>query len=139
MKKELVPQDDAGFLKTGKVRDLCYAIDEKGDYTTVLSIGWEPKNDAIRQAWSEIEDQLKEIKIEIQKGIKSPIAYFMVKNAMDIKILSKYTGIPKRKIRKHIQHSGFIKLKKTELENYAKTFNIEYNQLVSPDLFINIF
>ena len=133
MKKELVPQDDAGFLKTGKVRDLCYAVDEKGDYTTVLSLGWEPKNEAMKQAWSEIEEQLKNIKIEIQKGIKSPVAYYMVKSAMDIKILSKYTGISKRKIRKHLLYGGFIKLKKTELENYAKTFNIEYHQLINPD------
>lgn len=129
MKTINVPQDDAGFLKKGKVRDLCYALDENGNYITVHSIGWEPKNEAIRQAWNEINSQLVTIINEIKDKKVSPLKFFMVKNLMNIKMLSKYSGFPKWKIRKHMKHEAFKNLNQETLEIYSKVFNVELCQL----------
>lgn len=136
MKKELVPQDDAGYLKEGRVRDLCYAVDENDHYTTVFSLGWEPKNEAIRQAWLDIEEQLEKVKKEIEAGVKSPLAWFMQKNIMDVGLLSKYTGIPRRKIRKHLRPAVFEKLEKKVLDKYSVTFGLTPEQLHQPDFLL---
>ena len=42
MKTKDVPQDDANMLD-GKLREPVYSIDEDGNYTTVLSVGWDTK------------------------------------------------------------------------------------------------
>ena len=47
MKKAEVPQDNEGLLE-GKLREVCYAVDESGNYVTVLSTGWTPKNAALK-------------------------------------------------------------------------------------------
>jgi len=101
MKIKDVPQDDDGFLQEGKVRDLCYAIDEDGNYKQVLSIGWNPKNEAMKLALQLVDEQVENTKQAVIEGKLSPLAYYMGKNMMDVKLLSQYTGIPKRKIRKH--------------------------------------
>ncbi len=46
MKKEEVPQDKSNLSK-GNLKELCYATDENGNYTTALSSGWEPKTIAL--------------------------------------------------------------------------------------------
>lgn len=49
MKVEDVPQD-LKYYKDSLARDVCYAVDEKGQYTAVVSDGWSAKNDALELA-----------------------------------------------------------------------------------------
>ena len=49
MKKDEVPQDTSN-LETAKLKELYYAIDDDGNYTTVNSSGWDPKTIALNQA-----------------------------------------------------------------------------------------
>ncbi|OQX77542.1 MAG: hypothetical protein B6D61_06980 [Bacteroidetes bacterium 4484_249] len=128
MKKKDVPQDDEGLLE-GKFRELCYAIDEDGNYVTVQSTGWEPKNAALQQAWVDINDKIDKIKNKVYAGKLSPLAYYMEKNILDIKLLSQYTGMPKRKIRRHIKPVYFNKLDSATLKKYADVLNITIEEL----------
>ena len=59
MKIDEVPQDGAFMIK-GKIRDLCYAVDKDGRYTSTLSMGWKPKNEAIQLAWDQVYEHLEE-------------------------------------------------------------------------------
>jgi hypothetical protein len=133
MKIKDVPQDDDGFLQEGKVRDLCYAVDEDGNYKQVLSIGWNPKNEAMKMAIQLVEEQVEKTRLEVMEGKLSPLAYYMEKNIMDIKLVSQYTGIAKRKIRKHLQPDVFKNLKSSVLEQYAKVFNVSPGDLSDID------
>jgi hypothetical protein len=137
MKIKDVPQDDDGFLQEGKVRDLCYAVDEDGKYKQVLSIGWNPKNEAMKLALDLVQEQVEKTRQLVIEGTLSPLAFFMEKNIMDIKLLSQYTGIPKRKIRKHLKPEGFIKMKPAEVEKYAAVFNISPQDMQDPELLKN--
>ena len=47
-----VPQDPGILDDYG--REICYAVDQNGNYSLVHSIGWDPKNTANRQAWQAI-------------------------------------------------------------------------------------
>jgi len=53
----------------------------------------------------------------------------MEKNLMDVKLLSDYSGLPKRKIRKHLKPSNFAKLEDKILGLYAETFGITVDRL----------
>ena len=129
MKIKDVPQDDAGFLKEGKVRDVCYAVDEEGNYTQVLSVGWNPKNEAIRMAWEQINEKAAKIREKVLNGKLSPLAFHMERCMMNVSLLSQYTGISKLKVRKHLKPSGFQKLSPEELALYAEAFNLTPEQL----------
>lgn len=131
MKKGEVPQDKV-YMQKGKIRDLCYVVDDNGEYTTELSLGWDPKNDAITQAWSDINEKLEKVILRLIDGKTSPVEYYMVKNIMNTGMLSKYTGIRKWQIRRHFKPSVFAGLPDGILENYASTFKISVEQLRNP-------
>ena len=128
MKKKEVPQDDEGLLE-GKLRDLCYAVDEDGNYVTVLSTGWAPKNAAMHQAWEEIHEKVELIRQKVLAGELSMLAYYMEKNIMDMKLLAQYTGIPRRKLKRHMNPRKFQALGREILEKYAEAFTISIEEL----------
>lgn len=127
MKKKEVPQDEG--LNEGRFEDVCYALDENGNYVVVLSSGWEPKTDALLQAWEVIDEQVENIRQQVLAGELSPIAFYMEKNLMDLKLLSEYTGLPKRKIRKHLKPGHFNELGDEILALYADIFRISVETL----------
>jgi hypothetical protein len=132
MKIDEVPQDEAFMIK-GKIRDVCYAVDKDGHYTSSLSMGWKPKNDAIRLAWDEVYKNLEETRRQVLDGLLSPIAFYMVLNIMDPGILSSYTGIPRWKVRRHLRMKHFHKLRPAQLEKYAEVLNITPAELVDTE------
>jgi hypothetical protein len=129
MKRDQVPQDDANLME-GRSREVCYAVDEKGEYVRVLSTGWEPKNTALLQAWEQIDEQAKEAYQLVRAGRVSPLVFFIAKCMFDVKLLSEYTNIPKRKIKKHLDPAQFRRLDRATLEKYADAFNIAPAELV---------
>lgn len=92
MKKDAVPQDESSLSKKN-IQELCYAVDESGRYTTVLSKGWEPKSLAMEESLQDIKERAEEARKGVKAGVLSPIAYFMEINKMDIGILAGYVGM----------------------------------------------
>lgn len=115
--------------KIQHVRDVCYAVDESGSYQQVMSVGWEPKNEALSLAWEEIEEKIEEVKQEVLDGKKSPLAYHMRKRLLNEKLLSKYTNIRKRIIRKHMTPKGFDEADEQTLCKYAEALRISVEEL----------
>jgi hypothetical protein len=128
MKQEQVPQDDEQLFE-GRTREVCYAVDEDGNYVQVLSTGWAPKNAALRQTWDAINEKARGVLRQVREETISPIAFFMVQGLFDIKLLSDYTGIPKRKIKAHMTPSVFQCLDQETLQTYADVFNISVDDL----------
>jgi hypothetical protein len=129
MKFDEVPQDEA-FLQEGKIRDLCYVVDKDGHYTSVLSKGWTPKNDALKLAWNQIYDHAEETRLMVLDGKLSPIALYMELNIMDLTILANYMELSKWKVRRHLKMKGFKKLNTEMLSKYAEALNITATDLV---------
>ncbi len=127
MKRSLVPQD-AGKLEGQK--ELCYAIDENGRYTTVRSEGWVAKNTTLDQAWSYVNKEVEQANQKVLSGEQSILAYWMALNMMDINLLSNYSGFPRRKIKKHLNPLKFENLEKTILEKYAWVFQVSLKQFL---------
>lgn len=123
MKENEVPQDDANMFE-GKTREIQYAINKDGHYTQVKSVGWEPKNMILQQAWEEVNECTNEALELVKNGTKSPIYYFMHKNIMDLKILSEYTGFFRWAIKKHFKPEVFNRLSEAKLQKYVEAFRL---------------
>lgn len=123
MKKKEVPQDEIKLFN-GKPPDVMYAVDENGKYVRVKSAGWEPKNEVLRQAWEEVNENVEAALKAVQAGEKSPIYYFMHKNIMDVKLLAEYTGLWSWQVKRHLKPKVFRKLKDKTLEKYRHAFRL---------------
>ncbi len=132
MKIDEVPQD-GGYMIKGRIRDLCYAVDKDGHYTSTLSMGWKPKNEAIRLAWDQVYEHVEEKRQLVLSGKLSPIAFYMELNLMNPKLLADYTGISRWKVRRHLKMKHFIKLKQEVLVKYAEALNITPAELVDKE------
>ena len=129
MKKDEIPQDYSALVN--HFRELCYAKDNEGNYTTGLSTGWEVKTIALEQAWDDIKMRIEETLEEIKKGTKSPLAYFMELRLMDSKLLAQYAEIWHFRVRIHLNNpAAFNKLPLKTLEKYAKALDITVQDLI---------
>lgn len=130
MKVEDVPQD-LKYFKGTIVRDLDYAVDADGRYTSVRSDGWAPKSEALEITLDDIYEQCQEILEQVKEGKSSPLEYHAMKNMMPIDLLSDYTGFSKRTIRKHFIPKNFDKLDDETLATYADVLRITVEELKS--------
>ena len=127
MKKEEIPQDNGALNKLTK--EVCYAVDKDGKYTTELSTGWEVKAKALDAAWEDIAQRVATAKQKVLNNEASPLLYFMELRLMDIAIVSAYTGFWKWTVKQHLKPSVFQKLPEKKLQQYATAFNVSIADL----------
>jgi hypothetical protein len=127
MKKDEVPQDPSPLDKFTK--EVCYAVDDKGDYTTALSRGWQVKADALGITWQEAEERTAEARQKVKNGEASPILVFMELNMMDLPIVAAYTGFWQWTIKRHLKPEVFKGLSDSKLQKYATAFDITVEEL----------
>lgn len=128
MKVNEVPQDQSN-LSNANTKELCYAIDENGEYTTKLSKGWDVKATALNNSLELIEERVAIFKKQCLSGEISSIPYYMELNRMDLVVLADYMNKWKWILKRHFNPSVFNKLSKNTLQKYADTFNISVTQL----------
>ncbi|PIQ28773.1 MAG: hypothetical protein COW63_14465 [Bacteroidetes bacterium CG18_big_fil_WC_8_21_14_2_50_41_14] len=133
MKAKDVPQDDANMLQ-GKLREPIYSLDENGNYTTVQSVGWNPKNEVMKEAWDQVNEKVEHARNKVLSGEMSPLGYYIEKNIMDIGLVAKYMGIWRWTVKRHLKPNIFARLKEETLEKYAQVFNITKEQLIDTNL-----
>jgi len=90
-----------------------------------------------------ILQESEQIRQRIHNGEVSPLAYCIHKyfsdntatlfsgRAIGIDLLSSYTGIAKREIKKHLKQKYFCQLDETTLKKYAEAFDISIEELVN--------
>ena len=127
MKKEEIPQDNGALNKLTK--EVVYAVDESGKYTTELSTGWEVKAKALDVAWEDIEHRIENARQKVLRNEASPILYFMELRLMDTGIVAAYTGFWKWTVKRHLNPSVFKKLPEKKLQQYADVFNVSVQEL----------
>jgi hypothetical protein len=125
-----VPQDSR-VLKNTVIRDVTYAVDDEGNYTSVISEGWEVKDDALDITWNDIGERCNEIREKVLAGKISPLAYHLEKNIMSVDLLAKYTGQTKWKVKKHLQPKNFKELNNSILHKYAEALRISVEELTT--------
>lgn len=126
MRVQDVPQDECLFEGW---REICYAVDDSGQYVSVPSAGWDPANIANIQAWEDIRAGLKEAAGQARDGTMSPLHYHMRKNLMDSKLLAGYARMAHWRVKRHLQPRVFNRLKPRVLERYARVFGLSVEEL----------
>jgi hypothetical protein len=134
MKISEVPQE-RGIIPEN-LKEVCYAVDEGGNYVLAESVGWEPKNVTNDQAWEVIHAQVADALGKIHAGQQSPLAFHRVINQMNISLLSKYVRMNRWRVKRHLKPDVFKRLKSDILKRYADVFGITVEQLlkVPPDV-----
>ena len=127
MKKEDVPQDVSALGKITK--EVCYATDSNGKYTTELSKGWDVKITALDKAWEDIDVRIENARNKVLNGEASPLLFFMEKGIMDISLLADYTGFWQWQIKRHLKPDVFNNLSDKKLQRYAEVFNVTVEDL----------
>ena len=128
MKKEDVPQDKSNLSKTD-LKELCYAVDKDGTYSTELSSGWEPKTIALENSIQDINERIELAKNNVKIGLVSPIVYFMEVHKMDWITLSYYVSMWQWRVKRHAKPSVFKRVNDKLLRKYADAFEITLDEL----------
>lgn len=127
MKKEDIPQDPSALGRITK--EVCYAVDKDGKYTTELSNGWEVKVSALDITWKDIEENTARAYQRVKDGQASPLLYFMELRIMDLGTLAAYSGFWKWQIKRHLKPAVFAKLSEKKLQRYASAFDVTVEAL----------
>ena len=90
---------------------------------------WEKRFDACAVVMTKHSEEIETIRRQVVAGQLSPLAYHIQTNLFDVKLLSSYTGIPKRHIRKHLHPNTFNQLDEETLQKYATVFEITVEEL----------
>lgn len=133
MKKDEVPQDGDN-LHHGTFKQLFYAVDQSGEYTPVTSVGWEPENVALDQAWEEVELRVRETRDKVLAGQLSPIAYYMERTLLDLPLLARKVGKFQWQVKRHMKPHVFSRMKRSLTERYATIFAISADVLQKGEL-----
>lgn len=126
MRKEEVPQDQG--IAEG-LKEVTYAVDDSGNYVTVPSAGWEPKNISNYQAWEVIGEQIETARQRVLDNEVSPLLYHMARNQMDVTLLAEYMGIMRWRVKRHLKPRIFKKLNSNLLNRYADLLKVTVEQL----------
>ena len=128
MKREAVPQDKSN-LESDHFRELCYAVDENGEYVTEHSTGWNPKTIALDNAIQEINERVAMARQRVLSGERSPLEYYMELHKMDVGILASYIGLWQWRVKRHFKPSVFKRLSAKILQKYADIFEVTVEEL----------
>lgn len=126
MREQDVPQD-MGVLEEKTA--VTYAVDEQGNYCLTTTAGWDPVNEANRMAWDDIKEQLDAVRLKIEAGQASVLAYYMTRAQMDRSLLASYSGLSTWRVWRHLKPGPFKKMRCEERQKYADLFRIPVAQL----------
>jgi hypothetical protein len=126
MKLKNVPQD-AGMA--GDLSEVCYAVDDQGNYVLAPSLGWQAKNIANSQAWQIVEEKAARAAERVRAGKASPLAYHMCKHQMSVRLLAKYAGLFRWQVRRHLRPEGFRRMPLHHRRRYAELFEVSIDGL----------
>jgi hypothetical protein len=90
---------------------------------------WEKGEAAFRMVMTNHIEELEPVRNQVLAEQLSPLAYHIQANLFDVKLLSSYTGISKRHIKKHLKPKEFNQLDEETLKKYAAAFGISVEEL----------
>lgn len=116
-------------MHEGAFKQLFYAVDDTGNYVPVSSVGWEPENVAMEQAWEEVRAKVEKARQRVLAGELSPIGYYMEKTLMDLPLLASYVRKFQWQVKRHLKPAAFNRLSDRMLQRYAAAFKITVQEL----------
>ena len=113
---------------------LAYAVDDKGHYQIVESVGNSIGTLTVKMMWEHNNKQVEDAANRVRSGQESPLAFFMAYKIMNCGLLAPYVGIAGWRIKRHLRPSIFKKLKLPVLQRYADFFGVTLEEFVNPQM-----
>ena len=126
MQKIEVPKEENKILEGHQ--KVMYSTDDNGNFQRI-NYGSSVEEFATLVAVEEYDILKKETLKSIQKGISSPIEYFMYENRMDLPTLASVVGMFQFRVKRHLKMNNFKNLNDKTLLKYAEAFNIKIEEL----------
>ncbi|MEI6124540.1 MAG: hypothetical protein WCQ95_13020 [Bacteroidota bacterium] len=111
-----------------------YNMDENGNYSHGLLANWGGKELTNTQSWEIVKERIRDAKEKVLREEISPIAYYMEKCLTDVSTLSKYIGISKWRLKRHLKPKIFKKMNPKMLQHYADFFYVTIEELKDIEL-----
>jgi hypothetical protein len=102
---------------------ILYAEKDDGSYGTVEGGSYIIEND-LEDFWHKKSHLEKTLREQLLKNEITAVYYFMVLEEMTVAELSSRSGICKGKVKCHLKPEKFGKVKLSDLQKYAKAFNV---------------
>lgn len=102
---------------------ILYAEKDDGSYGTVEGGSYIIEND-LEDFWHKKSHLEKTLREQLLKNEITAIYYFMVLEEMTVAELASRSGICKGKVKCHLKPEKFSKVKLSDLQKYAKAFNV---------------
>jgi hypothetical protein len=109
--------------EANKQKFVMYAEKDDGTYGTVESGSYLIEND-LDDFWAKMAHIERMVREKLSKSEISPVHYFMVIEDLTASELASRTGIPARRVKKHMTFKGFEQVRVRDLAAYAKVFNV---------------
>lgn len=129
MQRNDAPQDHTKGLG-GKKKPL-YVLGENGQYTTVLSSGWDAEEVVLEQAIAQYESACAAARQKVKKQLSSPLEYHMYQQRMDVTVLAQSSGFFRWQVRRHLKPAVFKRLSATKLARYSEALGLSIETLQS--------
>jgi len=129
MQQDDAPQDHTKGL--GGMKKPLYVQGEDGEYTTVLSSGWDAEEVVLEQAIAQFESSCAAARQRVEKGLSSPLEYHMYYQRMDVTVLAQSTGFFRWQVRRHLKPRVFNRLSEAKLARYEEALGLSIETLQS--------
>jgi len=126
MKKEEVPQDQG--LQEGHPF-IRYAVNEKGEYEQVKSLGWSAVNAANDFGFAYLNREQHQAWEVVSRGERSPLHYYMTLRMMEPSEVAQYMGSWTWVVRRHLKPSVWASLSEAIIARYAALFKVRVEQM----------
>ncbi len=113
-----------------------YSLNSSGAYEQVTGFICPEVEVANHQAWREIDRLIAGSREKVQAGRVSCLHFYMTVNLMDIRLLARYTGQSRWKVRLHMFPFIFNRLSGNILQRYAQLFKISPDDLIKGRLLL---
>ncbi|MFH1159689.1 MAG: hypothetical protein V1733_01910 [bacterium] len=123
-------KEKEGYVDCPEQQMILYVEKENGQYGPIQTGSYITKN-YLDDYFLKRRNLISSLKEQVDRKEISPVKFFMVLEDLTLSELSGRTGIPVRKVRKHLFPEQFAKLSPAELDPYATVFNVSGDQLVS--------
>jgi len=90
---------------------------------------WETNNLAAEVFMANYIEEIEPVRNRVLAGVSSPLEYHMEDKFFNISLLSSYTGLSKRHIKKHLKPDNFNQLDEITLNKYAEALGISIAEL----------
>jgi hypothetical protein len=90
---------------------------------------WDENLDASEMVMENRAQEIEPVRKQVLEGQLSPLAYHIEDKFFNLGLLSSYTKISKRHIKKHLKPENFNQLEEETLKKYAFAFGISVEEL----------